>query len=213
MSAAVKKAEYMTILSGNRLVSKSEPRIAFRGLIDILEAEVIEAQVLAAGGARGPVEGGPVAEEAVEREFTNYLGEILAYLRDIMAAEVKETPLKPPFLFGMDEEEIHRRSHNAGGKTLQLPSYTQGALAARINTLRAKVREAELLAVKVFGPGEGGAEESGDDGSKGAHSGSGEGGAPKGSGAEREDIILGLNRLSSALWWLFCEFLSRTNRS
>jgi len=50
-------------------------------------------------------------------------------------------------------------------------------VAARLNTLRAKTREVELFAVKVFGAGQ----------------------------AEREDIILALNRLSSALWWLTCQ--------
>ena len=162
MKAAPKKAEHMTSLSGNRLVSKTHGRIAFRGRIDILEAEVIEAQVLAAG----------LGEEGMCLN----LGEVLALLRSLMSAEVRETPLPPPVLFGMDAEELHRRSHDPKG-TFTLPAYTQGPLAARINTLRAKVRETELLAVKVFGPGE----------------------TP-----QREDIILALNRLSSALWWLFC---------
>ena len=171
MKTQEKKPEYMTILSGNRLVPKTHARIAFRGMIDILEAEVIEAQVL--------------AEQINEEDFRAYLGEILDYLRAVMAAEVKETPLAPLSLFGMDAEEIHKRSHNTEGKLLQFPSYTQGALPARINTLRAKVREAELLAVKVFGPKEDGA------------------------AAERTDIILAMNRLSSALWWLFCEYNRR----
>ena len=170
------KSEHMTSLSGNRMVPKTHGRIVFRGLIDTLEAEVIEAQVL--------------ASERGNAELCANLGEVLAYLREIMAAEVKETPLPPPRLFGMDAEEIHRRSHNTEGFQVpleamllpeaMLPTYTQGALAARINTIRAKVREAELHAVKVFGPGE---EE------------------------ERGDIILALNRLSSALWCLFCQMV------
>ena len=177
MKSGDKKAEYMTSLSGTELVSKTHGRIAFRGCIDTLQAEVIEAQVLAAGLG---------AEEACGR-----LGEILALLRDLMAAEVKETPLPPPFLFGMDAEEIHRRSHEAftagaDGKPT-FPDHTQGPLAARLNTLRAKVREAELLSVRVFGPGE------------------------NRLSPEREDIILALNRLSSALWWLFCEYACRKN--
>ena len=155
------------------MVPKTHGRIAFRGLVDILEAEVIEAQVLAA--------------QNDESEFCVHLGEVLEYLRAIMAAEVKETPLAPPFLFGMDAEEIHHRSHNIGGDLFQRPAFTNGPLAARINTLRAKVREAELLAVKVFGPkqAEKNKDENEDD-------------------SEREDIILAMNRLSSALWWLFC---------
>jgi len=176
MKAETTKGEHMTSLSGGRLVSKTHGRIAFRGVIDTLQAEVIEAQVLASElGKKADSTGGG------ESLVCGCLGEILEYLRNIIAAEVKETPLPPPFLFGMDAEEIHRRSHNAGGKTFLLPAYTQGTLAARINTLRAKLREAELLAVRVFGPGE---------------------------DPQREDIILALNRLSSALWWLFCEYVS-----
>jgi ethanolamine utilization cobalamin adenosyltransferase len=71
------------------------------------------------------------------------------------------------------------------GKILQFPSHTHGALAARLNLLRTKVRETELLAVRVFGPGE-----AGTDGKQ-----------------VRDDIILALNRLSSALWLLFCRYI------
>ena len=181
MKTGSKKAEYMTILSGSALVPKTHQRITFRGRIDILEAELIEAQLL--------------AEQNNEAEFNAYLGEILNYLRDMMAAEVKETLLPPPFLFGMDAEEIHRRSHNSEGKLPPLPSYTQGPLAARINTLRAKLREAELLAVKIFGPKDL----------------TGEAGKAELNVTEREDIILGLNRLSSALWWLYCEYNRRSS--
>ena len=159
----------MTSLTGNHMVPKTHGRIVFRGLIDTLEAEVIEAQVLAAERSSG--------------ELCAYLGDVLDCLRGIMAAEVKETPLATLCLFGMNAEEIHQQSHCTDASIPienYLPHYTQGALAARINTLRAKVREVELCAVRVFGPDE---------------------------GTEREDIILALNRLSSALWWLFCNFI------
>jgi len=173
----VKKAEYMTSLRGNCLVSKTHRCIAFRGRIDTLQAEVIQAQVLAA--AEG------------ESEVCSHLGEILDYLRTIMSAEVTESPLSPPFLFGLDAETLHRQSHNTQdifGKAV-LPDYSQGSLAAAINSLRAKTREVELLAVSIFGPGSGGGEK------------------PE---PERPDIILALNRLSSALWWLFCKHVSKT---
>ena len=174
IKAFSKKAEHMTSLSGNRLVRKTHGRIAFRGRIDTLEAEVIEAQVLA-------VQAGASAVCAS-------LGEVLDYLRAIMSAEVRETPLAPPFLFGMDAEEIHRKSHDTGAPLGVIPAFTQGPVAARINTLRAKVREAELLAVRVFGPAADGEDD-----------------FPQTAETERGDIILALNRLSSALWRLFCE--------
>jgi ethanolamine utilization cobalamin adenosyltransferase len=177
MKTRDKKPEYMTSLSGAHLVPKTHRRITFRGIIDTLEAEVIEAQVL--------------ASQLGENEICGNLGEILDFLRALMAAEVKETPFPPPFLFGMDAEEIHRRIRNQEWKALPFPAYTQGPLAARLNTLRAKVREAELFAVRVFGP-----------------EGTGESVQDSGDTNPREDIILALNRLSSAFWWLFCEFVS-----
>ena len=182
MFMAAKKREYMTSLSGNRMVVKTNERITFRGLIDTLEAEVLEAQVL--------------ASERNEKQFCAYLGEILDYLRALMAAEVKQTPLPPPFLFGMDAEEIHHLSHkiftnHPNGKAV-LPIYTQGPLAARLNTLRAKVREVELFAVRIYCPDE-----------------TGKQAGQKTEIEPREDIILALNRLSSAFWWLFCEYVSQ----
>lgn len=173
MKTDEKKPEYMTLLSVDKLVPKTHGRIVFRGCIDMLEAEIIEAQV--------------IAVEMDEGDFCSYLSELLEYIRAIMAAEVKEKPLAPPFLFGKDADEIYSNSNNSYGEFPPLPSYTQGRLAARINTLRARVREVELVGIQVFGP---------------------EG---IGSDKEREDIILALNRLSSALWWLFCEYNRRNN--
>ena len=182
------KQEHMTILSGSVMVSKTHGRIVFRGKIDTLQAELIEAQVLAAELCE--------EEDSAESEICRSLGEVLDFLRALMAAEVKESPLPPPSLFGMDAEDLHRQSHNTGKvlKVNQLPSHTQGKLAARLNLLRTKVREAELLAVKVFGPPDNFDNTETDD-TKGTK--------------PREDIILALNRLSSALWFLYCKYLSR----
>ena len=171
MQTDSKKPDHMTSLYGNTLVPKTHERIAFRGLVDTLQAEVIEAQVLALGLG--------------EAETCDKLKEVLDFLRALMAAEVKETALPPPFLFGMDADELHRKSHeivmcSTEGKPV-MPDYTHGPIVARLNTLRARTRELELFAVKVFGP---------PDISPGA--------------TERGDIILALNRLSSALWWLTC---------
>jgi len=171
-----KKPEYMTSLLGDRMVSKAHGRIAFRGSIDSLEAEVIEAQVL--------------ASQLGEEKYCAFLGEILDYLKKLMMAEVKDKPIDPPFLFGMDSDEIHKGSHFSVERTIPFPSFKYGPLAARINKLRTKVREAELLAVKVFHPGET------------------EGPANISSDTERrDDIILALNRISSALWWLFVHYV------
>jgi len=156
-----KKAEHMTALSGKEMVSKSHERIIFRGLVDSLEAEVIEAQVL--------------AMEKGNEKLCNYFGEILDCLRSIMAADVKDEPLPPFTIFGMDSDTIRLKSHDSG--KFEIPNYSHGILAARINTLRTSVRELELCAVKVYE-------------------------------SKREDIVLYLNRLSSALWWLYGQFIN-----
>jgi ethanolamine utilization cobalamin adenosyltransferase len=166
------KPEHMTSLSGNRLVSKAHGRIAFRGAVDSLEAELIEAQIL--------------AEKLGEPWYRESLGEVLKCLRDILAAEVKESPLAPPCLFGLSSDELRRQSHDVKGTfgmEHPLPDYTMGPLAARLNLLRARTREAELLAVRVFCAGE----------------------------DSREDLILAMNRLSSALYWLFCRQVSKSS--
>ena len=156
-----KKAEHMTALSGKDMVSKSHERIIFRGLVDSLEAEVIEAQVLA-------------VENGNEKLCGNF-GEVLDCLRSIMAADVKEVPLKPFTIFGMDSDTVRLKSHDSGN--FEIPSHSHGILAARINSLRTSVRELEVSAVKVYG-------------------------------SNREDIVLYLNRLSSALWWLYGQFIN-----
>ena len=171
------KPEYMTHLAGNRLVPKHHGRIRFRGIIDSLEAEVIEAQTL--------------AFSLGETWYCQRLGEVLACLRDILAAEVKETPLPELRLFGLSEEDLHRQSHDvrgAFGMDHPVPDYTMGPLAVRLNTLRTRVREGELLAVRTFWVRTA-------DGTPGGRCG-------------REDIVQALNRLSSAFYWLFCRCLS-----
>lgn len=163
------KPEDMTHLRANLLVSKAHGRIRFRGKLDSLEAEVLEAQVLAA--------------ERGEGELRDALGDVLRCLREIMSAEVNERPLGAVALFGLSADEIRAQVHNVGvsfGMAHPVPDHTMGAVAVRLNTLRTRVRELELLAVRTF-PG----------------------------GDIRDDIIRALNRLSGAVYWLLCRRLSR----
>lgn len=134
------KPEYKTSLYGSRMVSKTHGRIVFRGALDTMEAEVLEAQILAA--------------EMGENWYCQCLGEILVCLRNIMGCEVNNIPLPPVWLFGFSAEELRLKSQDVKNsfnmKEHPLPEYTLGKLAIRLNYLRARVRELEILAVRVF---------------------------------------------------------------
>ena len=108
------------------------------------------------------------------------LGQVLARVRAVLGAEVKGVPLQEELLLGLDQAGLRRVSHHVKeefGIDHPVPSWEMGELALRLNTLRTQVREAELAAAAAFlAPGE----------------------------APRPDIIRELNRLSSAVYILFC---------
>lgn len=128
-----------------------------------------------------------LAEEEGKERLGQQLGEVLECVRRVLAAEVGDTTLAPQVLFGLSPSELRRISHNTAaeiGIPPPVPCHTMGRLALRLNTLRAQVREAELAAVTAFSqPGE----------------------------APRPDLIQALNRLSSAVYILFCRLLVEQN--
>lgn len=159
------KPENMTHLRGNLLVSKLHPRIALRGKFDSLMASIISVQLTAA--------------ESGKEKLAEDLEELLSYLRFMLAAEVKDEPLKPMRLLGMNSEEIRHCSHHVKehfGINHPIPSYRMGKICVALNALRTQVRETELCAVNAF--------------SKNPD--------------EHLDIVEGLNRLSSCVYILFC---------
>ena len=130
-----KKPEHMTHLNADTLVSKLHPRIAFRGALDTLEAELI------------------LAQQAVKRPFSDELEEILSLARNIMACDVLEKPLENQTLCGLTEAEQRSRSHRPQDYYNQphfMPSAADGASIARLNRARCAAREAELRAVSAF---------------------------------------------------------------
>ena len=133
------KPEHMTHLNAEVLVPKTHPRIAFRGKMDTLEAELILCQ-LADGALKEPV------------------GEVLALARQIIRCDVLEEPLKWEKLCGLTETEQRRRSHfpqEYYGQAHFMPEAEDGAVIARLNRARCAAREAELSAVKAFSDREG----------------------------------------------------------
>lgn len=124
----------MTHLNGDVLVSKSHPRIAFRGAVDTLEAEIILCQLN-------------------EEQLRKPLGEILALARMLIRCEVMDEPVPAGKLCGLTAEEIRDRSHRPQdfyGQPHFMPEHSDGAAVLQLNRLRCAVRNAELAAVRAF---------------------------------------------------------------
>lgn len=133
------KPEEMTHLKGNRLVNKTDPRIAFRGQLDSLRAELICLQVLT---------------EKEAKTLTTPLQELIDALGNVMAADVRGVPVKEMTFFGMPLEEIHRTTHNPhrmGLAAHPVPEYSMGEVCAQLNRIRALTRQAELSAITAYG--------------------------------------------------------------
>ena len=128
------KPEHMTHLSGDILVEKTHPRIAFRGKLDTLEGELLLA-IHSAPQLKGKLE------------------DILALAREIMACDVLEKPLNRDSLCGMTEAELRRRSHfpqEYYGQPHFMPSAEDGINVLLLNRLRCTVRETELAAARAY---------------------------------------------------------------
>lgn len=129
------KPEQMTHLRGNILVLKTHPRIAFRGAMDTLEAELLLAQLY--------------SSEEIRRD----LGEILALARRLIRYEVLDEPVPQETLCGLTEEEQRQHSHNPQkyyGIPHFMPGISDGAEILWLNRCRTAVRAAELAAVQAF---------------------------------------------------------------
>ena len=135
------KPEDMTHLRGNILVPKTHPRIAFRGMLDSLQAQVLLLQ-----------------EEYKENPgFSKDLESVLSYLRAVLGAEVKGEKLSEISLLGLNHKEIREKSHNVKkefGMDHPIPHCSMGKKALEINLLRTKVREAELSCAQAFPDGD-----------------------------------------------------------
>lgn len=128
------KPEHMTHLHGDVLVRKTHPRIAFRGAVDMLEAEMMLCQL------KVP-------------EFRKELGEILALARNLIRWEVMDEPVQVGKLCGLTEQEIRKRSHlpqEFYGQPHFMPEYTDGIEILLLNRCRCMARQTELAAARAF---------------------------------------------------------------
>ena len=133
-STLTEKPEHMTHLYGDVLVSKTHPRIAFRGAVDMLEAELLLCQ------QKVP---------ALCRE----LGEILELARLLIRCDVLNEPLPQRKLCGLTQEELRSHSHRPQdfyGQPHFMPAHTDSREILLINRLRCTARHAELIAVDAF---------------------------------------------------------------
>ena len=159
--ALEEKPEHMTHLKGNILVFKDHPRIAFRGWVDLLEAELLLAQRTC-----------QTCPKLVEE-----LEEALAFVRNLIRCDVLGEPVGELKLCGYTAEELRTYSHYPEkhlGHPHFLPGWQDGAALLAVNKVRTVIRQTELAAYAAFR-------------------------GPNGE-VEREDIIRGLNRLSSLMW-------------
>ncbi|MCS7232499.1 MAG: cobalamin adenosyltransferase [Synergistetes bacterium] len=133
------KPEHFTHLSGNKLVSKSHPRIKLRGKIDSLEAHIILAQTQIA--------------KAGFPQVVSHLEEVLSIVRKILRAEVLGEPLEEFKLFGLSWSDIRDISHHPRkfiGIDHFIPSWENGEVMAYLNLIRTQIRECEIAACEAF---------------------------------------------------------------
>ena len=133
------KPEHMTHLRGNTLVFKDHPRIAFRGMIDLLEAEITLAQRAAAA------EGYPAVAGELE--------EVLAFVRRYIRFDVLDEPVGAIKLCGYTPEQLRAFSHYPErhlGQPHFMVHYTDGPAILAVNKLRTVVRQTELAAYAAF---------------------------------------------------------------
>ncbi|HJB79615.1 ATP-binding protein [uncultured Flavonifractor sp.] len=131
------KPEHMTHLKGNILVRKDHPRIAFRGMVDALEGELMLAQ-------------------QASREYpalVKELGEALDLVRRLIRCDVLDEPVGELRLSGYDAGQLREYSHYPDkylGQPHFLPAYTDGPALLAVNKVRTLVRQTELSAYAAF---------------------------------------------------------------
>jgi len=134
------KPEHMTHLNAETLVGKDHSRIALRGMVDALEAELLLCQKDAGGAPK----------------IFAALGEILNAVRHAMRCEVLGEPMPEVKLCGMNAADLRERSHHPEkhyGQPHFMPQVQDDKLLLQLNRLRTQVRQCELAAYRAFQKG------------------------------------------------------------
>ena len=125
------KPERMTHLFGDVLVEKTHPRIVLRGMLDILEAELLLCMLDVP-------------------KWEKELGQILQLAREVMRREVLGEVLPDAPLCGLSMEDLRSHSHRPQdhyGQAHFMPQVSDGAAVLKLNKVRSIARRAELAAV------------------------------------------------------------------
>ena len=126
------KPEHMTHLHSDVLVPKTHPRIAFRGAMDMLEAELLLCR---------------------QQTGETRLEEILTLARELIRCDVLEEPVQDMPLCGLSQDELRLRSHlpqKYYGQPHFMPSPGDSQTVLLLNRARCLARSAELWAVRAF---------------------------------------------------------------
>jgi ethanolamine utilization cobalamin adenosyltransferase len=129
------KPEHMTHLNAQVLVSKTHPRIGFRGAIDLLEAQLLLCQSQARDSMYGKLQ------------------EALDLARLLIRCDVMEESVPERTLGGMDQQALRSRSHlpqKYYGQPHFMPEGKDSGLLLQINLARTAARQAELAATHAF---------------------------------------------------------------
>ena len=133
------KPEQLTHLNGDFLVSKTHPRIRFRGKMDSLQGELLLCMKYC-----------PQMREKLQ--------ELLNFSHSLLSAEVLEKPVEETPLCGLTEDRIRKISHypqTVYGIPHFMPSGEDSPELLWLNRARCAAREAELYCVEAFQDREG----------------------------------------------------------
>ena len=134
------KPDTLTSLDGKVLVSKNDPRLKLRGKLDTAIACVVWIQT-------------EFDPEGKKTTLAHWLADIRSALGQTLRAEVTGEAMMSVAMGEFDEAAIHAISHNPLkyiGHDHLVPEVIHGVQVARLNLLRAQIREAELAAAEVF---------------------------------------------------------------
>ena len=126
------KPEHMTHLDGQTLVPKTHPRIAFRGAMDTLEAELLLCQM-------------QTGEQRLQ--------EVLELARQLLRCDVLGQAVPEQPLCGLTQHQLREHSHRPQdfyGQPHFMPSPGDSAVVLQLNRVRCAVRAAELAAAAAF---------------------------------------------------------------